>query len=63
MSGQQSQINAGGGNGEGGDSQEFDAGQVSINSARTDDLLDEIDGLQESNAEGFVRSYVLTGGE
>ena len=63
MSGQKSQINAGGGNGEGGDSQEFDAGQVSINSAGTDDLLDEIDGLLESNAEEFVRSYVQKGGE
>ena len=63
MSGQQSQINAGGGNGEGGDSQEFDAGQASINSAGTDDLLDEIDGLLESNAEEFVRSYVQKGGE
>lgn len=63
MSGQQSHINAGGGNGEGGDSQDFDAGQVSVNSAGTDDLLDEIDGLLESNAEEFVRSYVQKGGE
>lgn len=63
MSGQQSHINAGGGNGGGGDSQDFDAGQVSINSAGTDDLLDEIDGLLESNAEEFVRSYVQKGGE
>ncbi|MHB2251480.1 ubiquitin-like protein Pup [Corynebacterium aurimucosum] len=63
MSGQQSHINAGGGNGEAGDSQDFDAGQVSINSAGTDDLLDEIDGLLESNAEEFVRSYVQKGGE
>lgn len=63
MSGQQSQINAGGDNGQGDNSAEFDAGQVSINSAGTDDLLDEIDGLLESNAEEFVRSYVQKGGE
>lgn len=29
----------------------------------TDDLLDEIDGLLETNAEEFVRSYVQKGGE
>ncbi|MGO3040509.1 ubiquitin-like protein Pup, partial [Corynebacterium variabile] len=29
----------------------------------TDDLLDEIDGLLESNAEEFVKSYVQKGGE
>lgn len=29
----------------------------------TDDLLDEIDGLLEANAEEFVRSYVQKGGE
>ena len=28
-----------------------------------DDLLDEIDGLLESNAEEFVRSYVQKGGQ
>ena len=28
-----------------------------------DDLLDEIDGVLESNAEEFVRSYVQEGGE
>lgn len=31
--------------------------------AETDDLLDEIDGLLEENAEEFVRSYVQKGGE
>ncbi|AWR15997.1 prokaryotic ubiquitin-like protein Pup [Corynebacterium diphtheriae] len=39
------------------------AGQVSINTAGVDDLLDEIDGLLESNAEEFVRSYVQKGGQ
>jgi len=29
----------------------------------TDDLLDEIDGLLENNAEEFVRSYVQKGGQ
>jgi ubiquitin-like protein Pup len=28
-----------------------------------DDLLDEIDGVLEANAEEFVRSYVQKGGE
>ena len=28
-----------------------------------DDLLDEIDGVLESNAEEFVKSYVQMGGE
>ncbi|GAB3943709.1 ubiquitin-like protein Pup [Corynebacterium tapiri] len=38
-----------------------EAGQVQISGA--DDLLDEIDGLLESNAEEFVRSYVQKGGQ
>lgn len=43
--------------------QDLIAGQVSINAAGVDDLLDEIDGLLESNAEEFVRSYVQKGGQ
>ena len=31
--------------------------------AELDDLLDEIDGVLESNAEDFVKSYVQKGGE
>lgn len=31
--------------------------------AELDDLLDEIDGVLEVNAEEFVRSYVQKGGE
>lgn len=31
--------------------------------SETDDLLDEIDGVLESNAEDFVRSYVQKGGQ
>lgn len=39
------------------------AGQVQLNTAGTDDLLAEIDGLLETNAEEFVRSYVQKGGQ
>ncbi|WP_257202231.1 ubiquitin-like protein Pup [Corynebacterium cystitidis] len=39
------------------------SGQAQINTAGTDDLLDEIDGLLETNAEEFVRSFVQKGGE
>ncbi|MGY6499600.1 MAG: ubiquitin-like protein Pup [Acidimicrobiales bacterium] len=31
--------------------------------AELDDLLDEIDGVLESNAEDFVKSYIQKGGE
>ena len=43
--------------------EEFTATQLNINTAGTDDLLDEIDGLLENNAEEFVRSYVQKGGQ
>jgi ubiquitin-like protein Pup len=54
----------------GGDSDDADA-EVSAGgqerreklAAETDDLLDEIDGVLESNAEDFVRSYVQKGGQ
>lgn len=58
MSGNQSQVNAGNGGNNGDAPEDLAAGQVSINSAGTDDLLDEIDGLLENNAEEFVRAYV-----
>ena len=32
-------------------------------SSDVDDILDEIDGVLESNAEEFVKSYVQKGGE
>lgn len=63
MSGNQSQVNAGNGGNDGDAPEDLTAGQVSINSAGTDDLLDEIDGLLENNAEEFVRAYVQKGGE
>lgn len=51
-----------GGNGPGSE-EEFTATQLNINTSGTDDLLDEIDGLLENNAEEFVRSYVQKGGQ
>lgn len=63
MSNKQSQVH---GSGAGDNSAEGDAqaaGQVQINTTGTDDLLDEIDGLLESNAEEFVKSYVQKGGQ
>lgn len=38
-------------------------GTEQVQVSGTDDLLDEIDGLLESNAEEFVRSYVQKGGQ
>ncbi|EFK53965.1 ubiquitin-like protein Pup [Corynebacterium genitalium ATCC 33030] len=59
----QEQINthSDGGSDEEGTGQE--AGQVNVNTAGTDDLLDEIDSLLDNNAEEFVRSYVQKGGQ
>ncbi|OMH65298.1 ubiquitin-like protein Pup [Corynebacterium pseudotuberculosis] len=37
--------------------------QAQISATGVDDLLDEIDGLLENNAEEFVRSYVQKGGQ
>ncbi|RAV31498.1 ubiquitin-like protein Pup [Corynebacterium heidelbergense] len=39
------------------------SGSQQIGVQGTDDLLDEIDGLLENNAEEFVRSYVQKGGQ
>lgn len=39
------------------------SGQEQLKVSGTDDLLDEIDGLLESNAEEFVKSYVQKGGQ
>lgn len=62
--GGQSQV--GGGNDR--DDDQLDAfeatgAQEQIQVTGTDDLLDEIDGLLENNAEEFVRSYVQKGGQ
>ena len=58
------QINAGGGRGRDDsaiEDTESQSGQVQVTG--TDDLLDEIDGLLENNAEQFVRAYVQKGGQ
>ena len=54
----------------GGGSDEDEAGADAAGQERrdklateTDDLLDEIDGVLETNAEDFVRSYVQKGGQ
>ncbi|MBK6887355.1 MAG: ubiquitin-like protein Pup [Tetrasphaera sp.] len=50
-----------------GDEPAQDAGQVSAHKqqldADVDSVLDEIDGVLESNAEEFVRSFVQKGGQ
>ncbi|AGF72470.1 ubiquitin-like protein Pup [Corynebacterium halotolerans] len=63
MSTNQTQSTAGGGGDHHDDNQGAEAGQAQLNTAGTDDLLDEIDGLLETNAEEFVRSYVQKGGQ
>lgn len=64
MSLDKSQVHAGGGRDDEADElQEAAAGQSQINTQGTDDLLDEIDGLLEDNAEEFVNAYVQKGGE
>lgn len=62
---QRIQVNPGGGDdhGEGTDAAEASAGQMRINTSGSDELLDEIDALLDSNAEEFVRSYVQKGGQ
>lgn len=60
----QERITRGGGAGED-DTQGAAGGQEQIlrHTAETDDLLDEIDGILETNAEEFVKTYVQKGGE
>ncbi|WBT07692.1 ubiquitin-like protein Pup [Corynebacterium sp. SCR221107] len=58
-----SQVNAGGGKDHDEIIEQGAAGQAQINTDGVDDLLDEIDGLLETNAEEFVRSYVQKGGQ
>lgn len=48
---------------DGTDNNDVVGGQAQISTSGTDDLLDEIDGLLEANAEEFVRSYVQKGGQ
>lgn len=63
MTGPQTQISSGGGDKDSSGDDAFAAGQAQLNTTGTDDLLDEIDGLLETNAEEFVRSYVQKGGQ
>lgn len=39
------------------------AGQAQLGTQGTDDLLAEIDGVLETNAEAFVRGFVQKGGQ
>lgn len=60
----QDQINLSGGGDKDSDSGDAqNAGQIHVNTTGTDDLLDEIDALLDTNAEEFVRSYVQKGGQ
>lgn len=63
MSTHQSQVTGGSGGDDSAGEEEFTSTQLNINTAGTDELLDEIDGLLENNAEEFVRSYVQKGGQ
>ena len=62
---QEQTTRQGGGDGDGDDAAEGAAGQERRErlAAETDDILDEIDDVLESNAEDFVRSYVQKGGQ
>ncbi|PAT03812.1 ubiquitin-like protein Pup [Corynebacterium sp. NML 150383] len=58
------QIVQGGNHGDdGADEGAVDAGQAQLNTSGTDDILDEIDALLDTNAEEFVRSFVQKGGQ
>mgnify|MGYP002722692050 FL=1 len=63
MSTHQSQVTGGNGGDDSTGEEEVTSAQLSINTTGTDELLDEIDGLLENNAEEFVRSYVQKGGQ
>lgn len=62
---QEQTTRQGGGDGDDGEAGADAAGQERREklAAETDDILDEIDGVLESNAEDFVRSYVQKGGQ
>ena len=63
MAQDQIKFSGGGDNGDGEPGDAKNAGQVNVNTSGTDDLLDEIDALLDTNAEEFVRSYVQKGGQ
>ena len=62
----QEQLRHNGGNDDGEELQDLNAGgqeQLNKRVEETDDLLDEIDDVLEENAEDFVRAYVQKGGQ
>ena len=63
MSEKQSQVYGSGSGDNSTDDEAQAAGQINVDTTGTDDLLDEIDGLLESNAEEFVKAYVQKGGQ
>ena len=63
MTNPQQNITPGGGDDSADDADALSGGQAQFNTSGTDDLLDEIDGLLEANAEEFVRGYVQKGGQ
>ena len=63
MATQQTHASGGGGDNHGEDVAADSAGQTQINTSGTDDLLDEIDALLDSNSEEFVKSFVQKGGQ
>ena len=46
-----------------GDTPEPAAAAAQVQASEIDDILDEIDGVLESNAEEFVRGFVQKGGQ
>lgn len=63
MAQDKSQLFGGRGGDDAEDLETSGSGQSQLLGQGADDLLDEIDGLLESNAEEFVRTYVQKGGE
>ncbi|MCT2024883.1 ubiquitin-like protein Pup [Dermabacter hominis] len=60
----QSQIHGSGGDDENDEPLiDQNSGQIQASIASSDDLLDEIDLVLESNAESFVKSFVQKGGQ
>ncbi|MFY9189994.1 MAG: ubiquitin-like protein Pup [Lawsonella sp.] len=61
----QKQVFGGHGSGGSGDEGEFGGGQASMQASvsEADELLEEIDGMLETNAEEFVLSFVQKGGQ
>lgn len=63
MATQHTYVFGGGGDDHSDDTAANAAGQAQIDTSGTDDLLDEIDALLDSNSEEFVKSFVQKGGQ